>query len=122
MGQIVKSLVFRTKKTEKPVLVLAFGSNEVDIRIIEGLVGESIIKADANFAREVTGFAIGDILPVSHKNPIDFIYINKDLLNLDEVCVLQLEHLMLYFASKNHDLLKATDRKAASLSKMEPAS
>lgn len=34
IGQIVKSLIFRTKKTGKPVLVLASGPNQVDMKAI----------------------------------------------------------------------------------------
>ena len=107
IGQIVKSLVFRTKKTGKPVLVLASGPNQVDIKTIEDCVGESITKADADFAREVSGFAIGGIPPVGHKNVIDFIYIDKDLLNLDEIWAAAGTPNAV-FCIKSRDLLKAT--------------
>lgn len=53
ISQIVKSLVFRTKKTRKPVLVLASGPNQVDIKTIEDCVGESITKADADFVKRL---------------------------------------------------------------------
>ncbi len=107
IGQIVKSLIFRTKRTEKPVLVLASGPNQVDIETIEKCVGESITKADADFVREVTGFAIGGIPPVGHKNVIDFIYIDKELLNLDEVWAAAGTPNAV-FCIKSQDLLKAT--------------
>lgn len=107
IGQIVKSLVFRTKKKGKPVLVLASGPNQVDIKTIEDCVGESITKADADFAREVSGFAIGGIPPVGHKNVIDFIYIDKDLLNLDEIWAAAGTPNAV-FCIKSRDLLKAT--------------
>jgi len=85
IAQIVKSLIFKTKETEKPVLVLASGPNRVNEKIIEAFVGEKIIKADADFAREVTGFAIGGIPPIGHKQPIEFIFIDEDLLNFESV-------------------------------------
>ncbi|MDX1924186.1 MAG: YbaK/EbsC family protein [Rickettsiaceae bacterium] len=110
IGQIVKSLVFRTKKTGKPVLVLASGPNQVDIKTIEDCVGESITKADADFVREVTGFAIGGIPPVGHKNAIDFIYIDQDLMELDEVWAAAGTPNAV-FCIKSQDLLKATDGK-----------
>lgn len=105
--QIVKSLIFRTKKTEKPVLVLASGPNQVDVKLLESHLGENITKADADFVREVTGFAIGGIPPLGHKNVIDFIYIDKDLLNLDEVWAAAGTPNAV-FCIKSQDLLKAT--------------
>jgi prolyl-tRNA editing enzyme YbaK/EbsC (Cys-tRNA(Pro) deacylase) len=80
VGQIVKSLLFRTKETHKPVLVLASGKNRVSEEAVRHYTGEKISKADADFAREVTGFAIGGIPPLGHKNPISFVFIDEDLL------------------------------------------
>ena len=79
VGQIVKSLLFRTTKREKAVLVLASGKNRVSEEAIQRYVGEKIAKADADFAREVTGFAIGGIPPLGHKNQIPLIFIDEDL-------------------------------------------
>lgn len=116
VAQIVKSLIFRTKETERPVLVLASGPNQVDIQIVESYLGESITKADADFVREVTGFAIGGIPPLGHKNVIDFIYIDKDLLNLDEVWAAAGTPNAV-FCIKSQDLFKATSANIISLSK-----
>ena len=85
ISQIVKSLIFKTKHTARPVLVLASGPNKVNEKQIELYTGESIVKADADFTRQVTGFAIGGIPPIGHKNPINLIYIDQDLMILDEV-------------------------------------
>ena len=116
ISQIVKSLIFKTKKTEKTVLVLASGPNQVDIKTIEDCIGESITKADADFVREVTGFAIGGIPPLGHKNVIDFIYMDKDLLNLDEVWAAAGTPNAVFYI-KSQDLLKATSANIISLSK-----
>lgn len=78
--QIIKSLLFRTKETQKPVLVLASGKNRVNEKVIQKYIGEKIEKADADFTREITGFAIGGIPPLGHKNLIPFVYIDEDLL------------------------------------------
>lgn len=83
VAQIVKSLLFRTKNGHKPVLILASGKNRVNEKAIEKKLGEKIEKADADFTREVTGFAIGGIPPVGHKNAISFVFIDKDLVALD---------------------------------------
>jgi prolyl-tRNA editing enzyme YbaK/EbsC (Cys-tRNA(Pro) deacylase) len=85
LSQIVKSLVFKTKKTGRPVLVLASGPSRVNEKQIEFHVGEAITKSDADFVRHITGFAIGGIPPIGHKNPIDLIYIDQDLLTHEEV-------------------------------------
>lgn len=81
--QIIKSLLFRTKETQKPVLVLASGKNRVSEKIIQKYIGEKIEKADADFTREITGFAIGGIPPLGHKNLIPFVYIDEDLLQYE---------------------------------------
>ena len=85
VAQIVKSLIFKTQETEKAVLILASGKNRVDERIIESHVGEKITKADAEFTRDVTGFAIGGIPPLGHKQVIPFIFIDEDLLSFESV-------------------------------------
>lgn len=85
ISQIVKSLIFKTKPSEKPVLILASGSNRVDESVITKYIGEEIMKADANYARARTGYAIGGIPPVAHKEKIELIFIDEDLLNCAEV-------------------------------------
>jgi len=121
IAQIVKSLIFKTKNSGKPVLVLASGPNQVDIKTIEDSVGERITKADADFVREVTGFAIGGIPPIGHKNAIDFIYIDRDLLSLDEVWAAAGTPNAV-FCIKSKDLFKVTSANIVSLSEREPES
>ena len=82
VAQIVKSLLFCTKETNKPILVLASGVNRVNEKTIEKQTGEKIIKADADFTREKTGFAIGGVPPVGHKQIIET-FIDEDLLKYE---------------------------------------
>lgn len=84
VAQIAKSLIFRTKHTNKAIFVLASGINRVNEKAIARYVGEEITKADADFTREVTGFAIGGIPPVGHKQKIET-YIDEDLLHYKEL-------------------------------------
>lgn len=84
IGQIVKSLIFKVKNSNIPLLVLASGPNRVDESLIEAAMGESIVKADANFTKEVTGFSIGGIPPVGHKQDIRT-FIDEDLMNFKEL-------------------------------------
>jgi prolyl-tRNA editing enzyme YbaK/EbsC (Cys-tRNA(Pro) deacylase) len=84
VAQIAKSLVFRTAHTNRPILVLASGPNRVDEQKVSDAVGEEIVKADAAFTRDKTGFAIGGIPPLGHKESIET-YIDEDLLQYAEL-------------------------------------
>ena len=66
VGQIAKSLIFRAKKSDRPVLVIARGDGRGDEKKIAAALGEKIGQADADFVRERTGFAIGGVAPVGH--------------------------------------------------------
>jgi prolyl-tRNA editing enzyme YbaK/EbsC (Cys-tRNA(Pro) deacylase) len=79
LGQIAKSLVFRGQATGKPVLVITSGSNRVDEAKVSQYFSEPIGRADADFVRAVTGFAIGGVPPVGHSQPIET-FIDEDLL------------------------------------------
>ena len=67
VGQIAKSLIFKGERTHRPFLVIMSGSNRVAVEKLEELVGESIVKPDAAFVRERTGYAIGGVPPIAHK-------------------------------------------------------
>jgi prolyl-tRNA editing enzyme YbaK/EbsC (Cys-tRNA(Pro) deacylase) len=83
VGEIAKSLVFRTA-AGLPVLVIASGVNRVDEKRVGELVGEQISRADPDFVRASTGFAIGGIPPVGHKTePI--VFIDEDLLQRETI-------------------------------------
>ncbi len=66
VAQIAKSLVFRSG-SGRAVLVVASGVNRVDEKKVAALIGEPIGRADADFVREATGFAIGGVPPVGHR-------------------------------------------------------
>ena len=77
LGQIVKSLIFKGNDSGKPILVLTSGANRVDEKRISEYAGESIGRADADFVRAVTGFAIGGVPPVGHVQKMET-YIDED--------------------------------------------
>ena len=84
VAQIAKSLVFRARETDRPVLVIASGANRVDEKAVAALIGEKIGRADADFVRAKTGFAIGGVPPLGHDTtPVTLI--DRDLLALDEI-------------------------------------
>lgn len=84
LGQIVKSLVFSTSKSREPILVLVSGSNRVNENRLAELTGETNEKANGDFVREMTGFAIGGVPPLGHNRPIRT-YIDEDLLVYNEI-------------------------------------
>ncbi len=84
VDQIVKSLVFRGRTSGRPVLGLTSGAHRVDEPLISALVGEQIEKADADFVRRHTGFAIGGAAPIGHPAPLQTI-VDADLLQHEEL-------------------------------------
>ena len=84
VAQIAKSLLFRAAQSDRPVLVIASGINRVDERKIAAALGEPLAKADANFVREKTGFAIGGVPPLGHAT-LPVVFIDRDLLALAEI-------------------------------------
>jgi prolyl-tRNA editing enzyme YbaK/EbsC (Cys-tRNA(Pro) deacylase) len=54
----------------------------VDVKKIANLIGESIDRADPEFVRSVTGFAIGGIPPIGHATKIET-FIDEDLLKFE---------------------------------------
>jgi prolyl-tRNA editing enzyme YbaK/EbsC (Cys-tRNA(Pro) deacylase) len=84
VGQIAKSLVFKGGTTRQAVLVITSGSNRVDEKKLSERIGEPVLKADADFVRQQTGFAIGGVPPVGHAQPIA-VFIDEDLLTHSEI-------------------------------------
>lgn len=84
VGQIAKSLIFRTKKTGRAVLVIASGANRVDEKAVARVLGEKLGKADADFVRAETGFAIGGVSPAGLAKPLPT-FIDADLLEYEQI-------------------------------------
>jgi prolyl-tRNA editing enzyme YbaK/EbsC (Cys-tRNA(Pro) deacylase) len=84
VAQIAKSLIFRGGTSGRAVLIIASGADRVDEKKAAAAIGEPIARADADFVRDATGFAIGGVPPVGHKTkPI--VLIEESLLNFDEI-------------------------------------
>ena len=84
VAQIAKSLIFRGGTSGQAVLIIASGVDRVDEKKAAAALGEPIARADADFVRETTGFAIGGVPPVGHKTqPI--VLIEESLLQFDEI-------------------------------------
>jgi len=84
VGQIAKTLIFKTKTTGQPVCVIASGTNRVDEKKVEALVGESIEKPDADFVLRHTSFVIGGVPPVGYSLSLKPL-IDEDLVTFQEI-------------------------------------
>ena len=84
VDQIAKSLVFRLGHSGSPLLVIASGANRVDEARVATLVGEPLGKADAEFVRTHTSFAIGGVAPVAHPAPLTTL-VDEHLLAWDRI-------------------------------------
>ena len=118
VGQIVKSLIFKAKRSQRPILVVASGSNRVDERRIEALIGEPLGKADADFVRQQTGFVIGGVPPVGHTQRLET-FIDEDLMQYAEIwAAAGTPHAV--FRLTPADLVKMTGGQVTAI-KQEPA-
>jgi prolyl-tRNA editing enzyme YbaK/EbsC (Cys-tRNA(Pro) deacylase) len=107
LGQIVKSLIFKGKDSGKPILVLTSGANRVDEKRISQYAGEAIGRADADFVRTVTGFAIGGVPPVGHLQKMET-YLDEDFLQYETIWAAAGTPNAI-FELKTSDLQKMTD-------------
>ena len=70
VAKIANSLVFRATTSATPLLVMCSGARRVDLDRLARIAGEPVAKADAQFVRQSTGFAIGGVPPVGHAAPL----------------------------------------------------
>ena len=117
VGQIAKSLVFRGAESQRAVLVIASGANRVDERKVAGLIAEPVGRADADFVRARTGFAIGGVAPVAHAEPLT-ILIDEDLMTLPEIWAAA-GHPNTVFKLAPADLVKMTGGRVAAVKSEE---
>lgn len=78
-GQIVKSLVFRGAASGAAWLVLVSGPNRVHEKRLGRALGEGLARADADFVRAATGYAIGGVPPLGHTEPLRTV-MDRDLM------------------------------------------
>jgi prolyl-tRNA editing enzyme YbaK/EbsC (Cys-tRNA(Pro) deacylase) len=76
--------VFAVKRTREPLLVITSGANRVNMARLRELVGERVIIAHPDYVRKHTGFSIGGVPPVGHRQVLHTI-IDEDLLLFDRI-------------------------------------
>ena len=84
LGAIVKTLVFRGA-SGNAVVALVSGDRRADESLVAEAVGEAAVgRADAEFVRACTGYAIGGVAPVGFPAPLP-VAMDEGLLRFDEV-------------------------------------
>jgi prolyl-tRNA editing enzyme YbaK/EbsC (Cys-tRNA(Pro) deacylase) len=107
-AEIANSLVFRAQRRDgaiSPLLVLTSGAHRVDLVKVADLVDEvdHNERADADFVRDTTGFAIGGVAPVGHVNSLD----TGPLLTLVDVSLSRYRHVWAA-AGHSHTVFQTT--------------
>ena len=83
LGQIAKSVVFRRRDGDQAVLVIASGDRRVDEQRLAALVGP-VGRADAQYVKSRTGFAIGGVSPVGLLGEPTLL-LDRELQRFDEI-------------------------------------
>ncbi len=105
LGQIAKSIIFRRKSDDAAVLVVTSGDRRVDEKKVDALVGKTG-RADAEFVKAKTGFAIGGVSPVAHSTaPVTLI--DRELFRFDVIWAAA-GHPHGVFQLSPHDLQRLT--------------
>ena len=113
ISQIAKSIIFRRKAADLPLLIVASGTNRVNERAISYLLNEKIGKADADFVREHTGYVIGGVPPFAHKESIETL-IDEELMKY-EVIWAAAGHPKAVFQLTPEQLVELTNGKVVSI-------
>ena len=82
VGQIAKSIVFRAGA--RAAVIITSGANRVDTAKAEAALGVKLGRADADWVRATTGFAVGGVAPIGHL-AAPLLLLDEDLLRLDPV-------------------------------------
>jgi prolyl-tRNA editing enzyme YbaK/EbsC (Cys-tRNA(Pro) deacylase) len=86
LGQIAKSIIFCNKTTGRAVLVITSGDKRVDEAKVAALLGpgQTLGRANADFVREQTGYAIGGVPPLAHAQS-GHVLIDRELLRFETI-------------------------------------
>ena len=81
VAQIAKSIVFWAGG--RAAVIITSGANRVDTAKAEAALGVKLLRADADWVRETTGFAVGGVAPIGYLAPP--LLLDEDLLALDPI-------------------------------------
>ena len=110
VGQVASSIVFKLPNGSA-LLVITSGRHRVDTKLVAAALGvEKLHRADADFVRDVSGFAIGGVSPVGWINPPGEILIDEAL-NDYEVVWAAAGHPHSVYSTTYSELIKCTGAK-----------
>lgn len=110
VGQVASSIVFKLPNGSA-LLVITSGRHRVDTKLVATGIGvEKLHRADADFVRDVSGFAIGGVSPVGWINPPGEILIDEAL-NDYEVVWAAAGHPHSVYPTTYSELIKCTGAK-----------
>jgi prolyl-tRNA editing enzyme YbaK/EbsC (Cys-tRNA(Pro) deacylase) len=79
VGQIASSLIFKTPD-EKVLLIITSGRHRVDTNLVATNLGYSeLLRVDAAFVKEFSGFSIGGVSPIGWSSKPDITLIDEAL-------------------------------------------
>ena len=85
VGQVASSIVFKLPN-ETPLLVITSGRHRVDTKLVASALGvEKLHRADADFVRDASGFAIGGVSPLGWISKPEIILIDEALSDYDVI-------------------------------------
>jgi prolyl-tRNA editing enzyme YbaK/EbsC (Cys-tRNA(Pro) deacylase) len=85
VGQIASSLIFQSPDG-KTILIITSGRHRVDTDLVAKSLGfESLLRVDAAFVKEFSGFSIGGVSPIGWISKPEIILIDQALNNYDQV-------------------------------------
>lgn len=106
VGQIVKSLCFKGADSGAAYLILVSGDNRVHEKRLGRQLGEKLIRADADFVKQYTGFSIGGVSPFGHATTMRMVF-DEHLLTFDTIWAAA-GNPRSVFEIKPEDLLRTT--------------
>ena len=108
VGQIASSLIFKTPDG-RVLLVITSGRHRVDTELVaQGISVTELVRVDANFVKEFSGFSIGGVSPIGWLTNADITLIDEAL-NDYEVVWAAAGHPHAVYPTSYSELLACTD-------------
>lgn len=113
VGQVASSIVFALPDSDRALLVITSGAHRVDTELVaKHLKHSKLLRADADFVRRHSGFAIGGVSPIGWQAepglPAPIILIDQALSQY-EVVWAAAGHPHAVFPTTYNELIKCTN-------------
>ena len=82
VAEIAKSLVFRSD--DRAVVAIVSGDHRLDPAKLAAALGARVERADADFVRRTTGYAIGGVPPLGFATAVD-VFMDTDLFRFNRI-------------------------------------